>query len=87
MGAIADQQIFGRDFNSLCAQIGDFFEQSIGINHDAIADDAGFAGMRNAGGNQMQDKFVVGAIFTNDDGVSGVMPTLITSHDVEVRRK
>jgi hypothetical protein len=53
------------------------------IDHDAIADDADHAGMKDAGGNQMQDEFPAADVH----GVAGVVSALIPRHDLEVRRQ
>ena len=64
-------------------QLVDLGEQRLRIDHDAVADDAGDAGMQDAGRDQTEDE--LGAVHV--DGVPGVVTALIARDDVEARRQ
>ncbi len=54
-----------------------------GVDHDAVADDAGFSRSQDAGGDQVQDVLLAGV----DDGVPRVVPALAAHDDVRVARE
>ena len=66
------------DLDAASLQAGDLLEQSPRINHDTVADDADFAGMQDAGRNQVQDVLIVADL----DRVSGVIAALITDDHI-----
>ena len=58
-------------------------EQRLRIDDHAVADDAGDAGMQDAGRNQVQDELLA----VDVDGVARVVAALVARHDGEARRQ
>jgi hypothetical protein len=85
MRAVADQQVPVRHLDGLRAQPVHLFQQGARGHHHAVADHTGFARVRDAGGNQMQDELLIFPIAADDDGMAGVMAALIPRDNVEVR--
>ena len=61
-------------------QIVDFLDQGEGIDHGAVANHAGLAGMQRSGRNQPQDELLP----VHDQGMGGVVATLKAHHDIGV---
>ena len=66
-----------------CVELVDLGEQRLRIDHDAVADDAGDAGMQDAGRDQPQHELRAVDIHR----VPGVVAALIARDDVEARRQ
>ena len=64
-------------------QLVDLGEQRLRVDDDAVADDAGDAGMQNARRDQPQHEFRA----VDVDRVAGVVAALIAGDDVELRRQ
>ena len=64
-------------------QLVDSAKQRLRIDDDAVADDAGDAGVENAGRNQPEDELRA----VDVDRVAGVVAALIARDDVEPRRQ
>ena len=58
------------------AQAGDLVEESDGVQHHAVADDAFAARAQHAAGDELQDELLA----ADDDGMPGVMPAGIARH-------
>ena len=78
MGLVADQDSIA-DVDAVLRQLVDLGEQRLRIDDDAVADDAGHAGMQNARRNQPEHELHA----VDVDGVAGVVSALIPGHDVE----
>ena len=79
MGAITHVQASLRG-DPAALEIADLANEGEGIDHETIADDANFAGIEHARGDQVQD-VPLGADF---DRVSGVATALVADHDLRV---
>ena len=77
MRAIGHKESAG-DLDALGVQLGEFAEERIRIEYDAIAHDALGARVQNAGRNLVQHELPV----TNHDSVPGVGAALIADHHV-----
>ena len=64
-------------------ELVDFREERLRIDDDAVADDAGDAGMQDAGRNQPQDELRAADVHR----VAGVVSALIARDDREMRRE
>ena len=82
MRLVADQHAV-TDVDAVSRQLVHFGEQRLGIDDDAVADDAGDAGMEDAGRDEAQDE--LGAVDIHR--VAGVVSTLIPRDDGKVRRQ
>ena len=71
------------DVDAVPRQLVDLGEQRLRIDDDAVADDAGDAGMQDAGRNQAQDELRA----VDVDRVAGVVSALIARDDRKVRRQ
>ena len=71
------------DVDAVPRQLVDLGEQRLRIDDDAVADDAGDAGMQDAGRNQAQHELRA----VDVDGVAGVVSALIPRDDREMRRQ
>ena len=69
---LADQQP-AVDVDAQPRQLVDLLEQRLRIDDDAVADDAGHAGMQDARRNQVQDELLP----VDVDGVAGVVAALV----------
>jgi hypothetical protein len=72
-----------RDLDALRHQAIGLFEESLGIDHHAVPEDAYFAAMNDAGRQQMQNKRLVSDLY----GVARVMSALVAGNDVEMLGK
>ena len=79
---VADQQPVA-DVDADPRQLVDFGEQRLRIDDDAVADDAGDAGMQDAGRDQVQDELLAVDVHR----VAGVVAALIPRDDGKVRRQ
>jgi hypothetical protein len=77
---VADQQA-AADVGAERGNLIDLLEQRLRIDHHAVADHAGDAGMEDARRDQVEDELLAVDIH----GVAGVVPALITRHRGEVR--
>ena len=64
------------DIDACADELVDFGKERLRVDDDPVADDAGDAGMQDAGGNEAQDETRPAHVHR----VAGVMPTLITRH-------
>ena len=67
--------------NAVAPEPFDLFKKRLGVNHDPVADDADFSGMKDPGGNLVEDKFTV----LDPDRVTRIISSLKTSDDVATR--
>ena len=79
---LADQQP-AVDGDAGARQLVDLLEQRLRIDDHAVADDAGHAGMQDAGRNQVQHELLAVHIH----GVAGVVTALIARDRRKVRRQ
>ena len=79
---VADQHPVA-DVDPVPRQLVDLGEQRLRIDDDAVADDAGDAGVQDAGRNETQDELRA----VHVDRVTGVVPSLIAADDREMRRE
>ena len=77
MGAVGDEEPAG-GVDAALVQLIQLGEEVLRLQHDAVADHAGDAGVQDAGGNLPQDELAV----ADDDGVAGVGPALVAHHQV-----
>ena len=78
MGLVADLEAFGAHIETESSESVDLFEEAGGVEHDAVADDAHLAGMKNTGRHHMQDVL----LSVNDDGMARVVAALETDHHI-----
>ena len=78
MGLVADLEAFGAHVETESGESVDLFEEAGGVEHDAVADDAHLAGMKDTGRHHMQDVFL--AVY--DDGMARVVAALETDHHI-----
>ena len=79
MGGGADEQapVYG---DPAPGQFVELLQQRLRIENHPVADDAGFAGVQDAGGNDVKDEDVVPDL----DGVPGVCTPLVAHHAVRI---
>ena len=85
MSVVADEQSpIGVDANSL--ELFNFSHQSDRIEDNPVADNARYVPVEDSRGDKMKDEFLFSfAVFGRDDnGMSGVRASLITSDDVDI---
>jgi hypothetical protein len=82
MRLVADQDAVG-DVDPVARQLVDFFEQRLRVDDHAVADDAGGAGMQDAGWDETEDELRA----VDEHGVAGVVPALIARNDRKMRRQ
>ena len=80
VGAIADEQP-PLDIDAEALQLVHFGEERRRVDDDAVADQAGDAGMQDARGNQVEHELLAADV----DGVAGVVAALVAADDREVR--
>ena len=78
-----DAQVFRTDGNALPLQFCNFIEESLGIEHHAIADHGQFRRPQHAGRQQRQ---LVG-FAVDDQGMTGIMAALEAHNDVSLLRQ
>src|SRR5690348_9428884 len=78
MSAIGDVQAAGDVYTGLSEHF-DFLDQGNGIDDHTHADDGVLPGTQNAAGDELQDVLV----FSDDDGVAGIMASGNTNDVVE----
>ncbi len=71
------------DVDAVPGQLVDLGEERLRIDDDAVADDAGDAGMQDARRDQPQDELRA----VDVDGVAGVVSALVPRDDREMRRQ
>ena len=77
VGAIADDQVRA-DGHALSAQSFDLFHQGHRVQYHAVADDALFAGMQDARGDQVENEFLVSRQY----GMPRVVASLAANDEV-----
>ena len=77
VGAIADEQVRA-DFDADRAQPFDFAHERNRVEHDAVADDALFAGPQDARRDEVEDVFLA----ARDHGMAGIIAALGAHHDI-----
>ena len=82
MRLVADEQPVA-DVDAGLRQLVDLGKERLRIDDDAVADDAGDAGMQDAGRQQAQNELAPVRV----DGVPGVVAALISGDDREIRRQ
>ena len=75
---VADHEAAGR-VDAVLRQLIDLGKERRQVDDKTVADDAGDPGMKDAGGNQPEDKLCS----VDVHGVSGVVSALIPRHDIE----
>ena len=79
MGAVADQKILLIDLNTTGAESLDLPDQGNRIDHDTIANHTDLPLAEDAGGNQVEDIFLV----TIDNGVARIVAPLTANHNID----
>ena len=69
------------DFDAVPAELIDLGEERLRVHDDAVAYHARHALVQDAGRDQAQDELPA----VHEDGMAGVVATLIPRHDVEMR--
>ena len=72
-----------RHVDAALLHAGDLFQQMGRVDDDAVADDAGLAGVEDAGRQQVQ----LGFDAFDDDGVAGVVSALVANDDLGLLRQ
>ena len=82
MGLVAHEQAVA-DVDAGLRQLVDLGKERLGIDDDAVADDAGDAGVQDARREQAQDELASVRV----DGMAGVVPALIAGDDRKIWRQ
>src|SRR3954471_11058887 len=83
MRILTDEEVVRSDRHGLAAELCHFFEESEGVNHHAISDDAKFIRPDNATRNKVQDILLP----VTDDGVARIAAALCPHHYVTALRE
>ena len=78
-----DAQIVRRDVDALLFQLGDFVDERVRVEHDAVADDRQLSRPHHA--RWQERKLVGGAV--DDERVAGIVAALEADHDVGLLRQ
>ena len=82
MGLVADEQP-ATDIDPCLRELVDLGEKRLRVDYDTVADDAGDPFVQNPRRQQPQHEFAPVGV----DGVTRVVPTLISRHDFEIWRE
>jgi len=82
LGAVGDEELVV-DGEASFAELAYLVEESRGVQHDSVADDAFAAGTEDAAGNKLQNELPT----VNDDGVAGVMAASVSSDNGKLFRE
>ena len=78
LGAGAHPQVLRAHLDPPGLEALDFPQKDLGVQDHAVADAADSAGMKNAGGDQVENELVP----AHHQGVPGVVAPLVTHHDL-----
>ena len=78
-----DAQIVRRDVDALLFQLGDFFDERVRVEHDAVADDRQLSRTHHA--RRQERELVGGAV--DHQRVAGIVAALEADHDVGLLRQ